>query len=146
MGYRACNRVPGEEGVAGFADVVDSDHVRSLGGDGDGDSDRSERALFHRAAEDFGQESLAGMADQDWASEVSQGSDVRKQLDIVLCGFAEADARICGDSFSRDAGLFQCDQSVGEETANVADDVVVVRVSLHGLGGSQNMHADDAAV
>lgn len=76
MGYRACNRVPGEEGVAGFADVVDSDHVRSLSGNGDGDSDGSEGSFFDRSTENLSQESFSGMADQDRAAEASQGFDV----------------------------------------------------------------------
>ena len=63
--------MPGEEGVAGLADVVDSDHVGTLSGDGDGDSDGAEDAFYDRAAENLCEEAFAGVSDQDWAAEVS---------------------------------------------------------------------------
>jgi hypothetical protein len=138
--------VPGEEGVSGFADVVDSDHVGALGGDGDSDSDGSEGSFFDGTAEDFGEESLSGVSDQDGAVEGSQRFDVRKQVDVVLGGFSEADAGVSDDSFASDAGLFEHVEACGKELADVADHVVVMRIGLHGLRRAENVHADYATV
>ena len=103
--------VPGEEGVAGFAD-----------------------------------ESLSGVSDQDGAVEGSQRFDVRKQVDVVLGGFSEADAGVSDDAFASDAGLFEHVEAGGKELADVADHVVVMRIGLHGLRRAENVHADYATV
>lgn len=138
--------MPGEKGVAGFADVVDSDHVGALSSDGDGDSDGAEGSFFDGAAENFGEEAFAGVADQNGAIEVAQGTDVREQVDVVLGGFPEADSGVGDDSFASDAGLLQCVQAGGQEAADVVHDVVVMRIGLHGLRRAENVHADHAAV
>jgi len=68
--------MPGEQGVACFVDVVNSNHVGTLCGDGDSDSDCAERTFFERAAEDLGEEAFTGVPDQDGAIEFAQDADV----------------------------------------------------------------------
>lgn len=67
--------MPGEQGVAGFSYVVDSNYVGTLCGDGDSDSDCAERAFFDRAAQDPGEEAFTGVSDQDGPIEFAQDAN-----------------------------------------------------------------------
>ena len=129
----ASHRPGGGERLDVLAHVVRADDRGApfVGGDGDAEA-RGERAgLRVRVAEDLPQRALAREADDDRAAQRGQLVEPPDELEVVLDGLAEADARIQAHERLVDPGGDRYPQALLEERLDVFDDVVVAGVDLH---------------
>ena len=70
--------------------------------------------------------------------------EMAKQLEVVLEGFAEADAGVDDDGVPLNTRL-QCGfDLLLQVVVDVGDDIGIGRFLLHGLGGALHVHEDDA--
>ncbi len=68
------------------------------------------------------------------------------QREVVLLILAESKSGIKGDALGVNAFAFELDEALEEVVSNLADDIVVVRLLLHGLRRAGHVHDDEAGL
>src|SRR5215218_2008483 len=112
-------------------DVVDAENRRAVGGRQHRGGDRATQALAGVGAVDPADEALARGADDQRPAQLGQLRQAPQQLEIVLGGLAEADARVEPDPLLADAGGERRLDPRREERLDLGHDVVVAGFVLH---------------
>lgn len=111
------------------------------GGEGDGGPVAVGDAF---EAGEEGEHGLAGDADEEGAVGDAEVGEVAEEVQVVVEGFAEAEAGVEDDACGVDAGVGEDVQSAFEIGADFGDDILVSGVLLHGGGGAAHVHDDQA--
>ena len=125
-----------------LADVVHAEDRRAalVGLDGGRDA-RGQRAGGRLGvAEDPAERALAGDADQHRPAEGDDLAEPPEELEVLLHGLAEAEARVEADPLLRDARVDGEPEPLLEEGGDVAGDVVVHGIELHRPRLSLHVH------
>ncbi len=135
------------EGVVQGGDVVHAVEVGATVGCEQGEGDSGQGAGFGELGvmEDFADEAFAGEGHHEREVVHAQFAQVADEGEVVLGGFAEADAGVQTDALRVDAALLGLCYAPGEEVAHFGDNVLILRGLLHGGGGALHVHEDDAA-
>ena len=112
-----------------LAHVVGADDRRPALVRGHGRTDRGCDAAGPRAGQ-HPERALPREPDQDRPAECGKLRKPSDELDVLLDGLAEADARVKADELLADSGLDGEGEAFLEEGGDVRDDIVVGRVDL----------------
>jgi hypothetical protein len=102
-----------------------------VGGDRRGDAGGEGAGGGGRIADNSAERALPREADDYGAAERGQDVEAADELEVLLDGLAEADARVEGDPLLRNAGVDGESQSFLEEGGDLGHNVVVGRILLH---------------
>src|SRR4051812_24180009 len=90
-------------------------------------------------------EALARAAEGNGPTKLDQLAEAAMQLEVVLDGLAEADARVDPDPPLLDTLRDRVLDPLGEERPDVIDDVAIDRVLLHRPRVTEHVHEHDLA-
>lgn len=129
------------------ADVVDANDVgTALAGEA-GEGDRGPESIFEVAAfESFGDHGFSGDTDEQGAVAEGEVGQVLHEGEVVLLILAKPEAGVESDALRVDALALELSESLGKVIADLADDVIVVRTLLHGLGRAGHVHDDETGL
>ena len=135
------------EGVVQGGDVVHAVEVGAVVGGEEGEGDGGQGAGFGELGvmEDFADEAFAREGHHEREVAHAQFAQVADEGEVMLGGFAEADAGVQADALWGDAIPLGLSDALGEEVAHFGDNVLIMRGLLHGGGGALHVHEDDAA-
>lgn len=135
------------EGVVQGGDVVHAVEVCATVGGEEGEGDGGQGAVFGEfgVMQELADEAFAGEGHHEREVVHAQFAQVADEGEVVLSGFAEADAGVQTDALRGDAALCCERNPLGEEVAHFDHDVLIMRGLLHGGGGALHVHEDDAA-
>src|SRR4029453_12682063 len=104
-------------------------------GEGGGAADGAGGAVGVVVANELADEGLAGVADEDRAAEIVKPPGASHQRDVVLVGFAEADAGIEANPLAVNSCVDERVVPLAEVLVDLSHDIGVLRIVLHRLGG-----------
>ena len=133
------------EGLGVFLDGVDAEDAGAAlagpSGEGSGGGFAGEGVAV---LEQMAHKGFAADAEEDGAAvdlEIGEGAE---EGEVVLEGFAKADARVKGEAIRVDADGEGLIVGGEEAEADFGDDVGIFRLLLHGAGGAAEVHEDEA--
>ena len=133
------------EGLGVGGDFVDAVDVGALFAEPGGEGDGGPVAVGDVVeAGEEGEHGLAGDADEEGAVGDAEVGEVAEELQVVVEGFAEAEAGVEDDACGVDAGVGEDVQSAFEVGADFGDDILISGGLLHGGGGAAHVHDDEA--
>ncbi len=135
------------EGVVQGGDVVHAVEVGTTVGGEEREGDGGQGAGFGKLGvmQELADEAFAGEGHHEREVAHAQFAQVADEGEVVLGGFAEADAGVQADALRVDAIPLGLCYAPGEEVAHFGDNVLIMRGLLHGGGGALHVHEDNAA-
>ena len=117
-----------------------ADDVRTVKNCGDTRRQRAFQPLVDREVQHLSDERLARGADENGTAEGGEPREAGNELQVVLEPFPEANPRI--DQDLPDDRLSSPGKCTSEYSDDLAKQVVVCRVALHGFGSPFDVHDD----
>jgi hypothetical protein len=140
----AAARLEYSEGLADGGDIVNADDLDALAGEGEGAEGRGGCAVGLLVADELAEKGFARVADEEWAAEVVEAPTVGHERDVVVVGFAEADAGVEADALAVDSRSKERVTSLAQKGVYFRYDIGVAWIVLHGLRRAAHVHGADA--
>jgi len=133
-----------QQGLPGGGNIVHADHVDGPGTTEPRDHRRCQIAgLFFGDTGYFTQEAFPAVTEQYRLLQGGKTVEVFEDGEVVVDRLAETNARVKDDAAAVYSVLIEKGQPFFEKSNNVGNDIVVLRIHLHILGGAEHMHDDN---